>query len=67
MIEVGKLSEDPGDETRRLVHGFEKLAPHMGVAAHEFDPCLFLGPCVIDDVAIALDDAGLLFISVACA
>jgi hypothetical protein len=57
MIEVDKLSEDPGDETRRLVHGFEKLAPHMGVAAHEFDPCLFLGPCGIDDVAIALDDA----------
>jgi hypothetical protein len=57
VIEVGELSEDPGDETRRLVHGFEKLAPHMGVAAHEFDPCRFLGPGWIDDVAIALDDA----------
>ena len=36
--------------------GLEELAPHVGVAAHEFDPWLILGPCRIRAVAITLDD-----------
>jgi hypothetical protein len=57
VIEMGDLAQDPGDEPGRLLHGFEKLPPHVGVAAHEFDPWLVLGPGWIDDVAVALDDA----------
>ena len=57
VIEVGDLAQDPGDEPGRLFGGLEKLPPHVGMAAHEFDPCLVLGPGWIDNVAIALDDA----------
>ena len=57
VIEVGELPQDPGDEPRRLLGGFEEFPPHVGAAAHEFAPCLVLGPRWIDRVAIALDDA----------
>ena len=57
VIEVGELTQDPGDEPRQLFGGFEKFPSNMGVAAHEFDPCFVLGPGWIDDVAVALDDA----------
>ena len=57
IIEVGELAQDPANETRRLLGGFEKFPPHVGVTAHEFDPWFVLGPRWIDDVAIALDDA----------
>ena len=57
LIEVGELKQDPGNESRRLVAGFEKFPPHMGVAPHEFDPGFVFGPRWIGGVAIALDDA----------
>ena len=57
VIEVGELTQDPGDEAWGLLTGFEKFPPHMGVAAHEFDPGFVLGPGGINDVAVALDDA----------
>ena len=57
VIKVGELTEDPGDESRRLLGSFKKFPPDMGVAAHEFDPGFVLSPGWIDDVAVALDDA----------
>ena len=56
VIEVGDLAQDPGDETRGLLGGFEELAPDMVVAAHELDPWLVLRPGGIGAVAVALDD-----------
>ena len=57
VVEVGELTQDPGDEAGGLFGGFKKFAPDVGVAAHEFDPVLVFGPGVVDDVAVALDDA----------
>jgi hypothetical protein len=56
VIEVGDLTQDPGDEPRGLLGGFKKFSPNMGVAAHEFDPRFVFRPGWIDDVAVALDD-----------
>ena len=56
VIEVTNLAQDPADEPRRLLAGFEELPPDMGVAPHEFDPGLVLGPRGVSTVAIALDD-----------
>ena len=58
QIEMGELAEDPADEPRGLVPGFEKLAPDMGVAAHEGDVVLAFGPGGIGGVTVALDDSG---------
>jgi hypothetical protein len=52
VIEVADLPQDPGDEPRRLLHGFEKFPPHVGVTAHEGDPGFALGPGGIGAVAI---------------
>jgi len=57
VIEVTDLAQDPTDEPGRLLDGFDKLPPDMGVAPHEFDPGLVLGPSRVCAVAIALDDA----------
>ena len=59
LVEVGELAEDPGDETRGLVLGFEKFPPDMGVAAHEGDVVFASGPCGVGAVAVALDDGGI--------
>ncbi len=58
VIEVGELAQDPANEARRLVFGFEKFPPHMGVAAHEGDVRFVLCPGWVGAVAVALDDAG---------
>ena len=60
-IEVGDLEQDPSDDARRLLLGLEELAPHVGMATHEFDPWFVLGPGGVDDVAVGLDDAHELF------
>ena len=57
VIEVTDLAQDPADEPGRLLAGFKKLPPDMGVAPHEFDPGLVLGPRGVRAVAVALDDA----------
>lgn len=58
LIEVGDLPEDPADQARRLVFGFKKFPPHMGVATHERDVTFALGPRGVGAEAIALDDGG---------
>ena len=58
LVEVGELAEDPGDEARGLVLGFEKFPPDVGVAAHEGDVVFAFGPRGVGAVAVALDDGG---------
>ena len=57
VVEVGELTEDPGDEPGGLFGGFEEFPPDVGVAAHEFDPGFVARPGGVDGVAVALDDA----------
>ena len=59
LIEVGELAEDPADETRGLVLGFEKFPPDVGVAAHEGDVGFAFGPRGVGAVTVALDDGGM--------
>jgi hypothetical protein len=52
VVEMGELAEDPAEETRGLVLGFEKFPPDMGVPAHEGDAALVttFAP-MVDDAA----------------
>jgi hypothetical protein len=56
LIEMGEVSEDPADEAGGLVPGFEKLAPDMGVAAHEGAVVFVVGLGRVCGVAITRDD-----------
>ena len=57
VVEVGELTEYPGNEPGGLFGGFKEFPPDVGVAAHEFDPGFVAGPGGVDDVTVALDDA----------